>query len=149
MNKKMLLAWSAIVVVAALASAATHWSLCGRQGVGQERLSDTSFLAKALSLSPAQAQAVGQLQTAMGAQLADCCARHCAARAELGKTLAGGTNSDALIKSMGQAYEASERVTWAHIQQVRALLTPAQQVRYDALVERCVCGACNMNNVAK
>ena len=100
-------------------------------------------------MSPAQAQSVGKLQAAVGARLADCCARHCAARAGLGKALAGGAHSDALIKSMGQAYEESERVTWAHIRQVRALLTPAQQARYDALVERCVCGACNMNNVSK
>jgi hypothetical protein len=149
MNKKMLLAWLAVIAVAALASAATHWSLCGRQALGQERLSDTTFLAQELSLSPAQAQAIGRLQAAVGVRLADCCARHCAARAGLGQALAGGANSDALIKSMGQAYEESERVTWAHIQQVRALLTPAQQARYDALIERCVCGACNMNNVAK
>ena len=144
MNKKMLLAWLAVIAVAALASAATHWCFCGRQAPGQERLSDAKYLAQALDLSSEQSQAVAKLQAAVGTKLADCCARHCAARAELGKALAGGTNSDALIKSMGQAYEESERVTWAHIQQVRALLTPAQQARYDALIERCVCGMCSM-----
>ena len=80
----------------------------------------------------------------MAAELSDCCARHCAARAQLGKALAGGTNCATLIQSMGQAYEDSEQVTWTHIQQVRALLTPAQQARYDALIARCVCSLCNM-----
>ena len=145
MNKKLLLAWLVIIAVAALASAATHWALCGRKAVTPEQLADTQALVRELGLSPAQAQDVGRLQTAVAAKLADCCARHCAARAQLGKALAGGTNSETLIKSMGQAYEESERLTWAHIQQVRALLTPAQQARYDALIERCVCGDCNMN----
>ena len=149
MNKKIILAWLAIIAVAALASAGTHLCLCGRQAMAQDRLSDTKFLVQELGLSAAQALTVGELQEAVGTRLSDCCARHCAARAQLGKTLAGGTNSAALIKVMGQAYEESEQVTWTHIQQVRALLTPAQQTRYDALIERCVSGACNMNNGSK
>ena len=149
MKTKVLLAWVAIIAVAALAAAATHWALCGRKAVVQDRLADASFLTQELGLSSAQAQEVGKLQETVGAKLADCCARQCAARAQLGKALASGTNSEALIKAMGQAYEDSERVTWVHIQQVRTLLTPAQQPRYDTLIERCVCGACNMNNVSK
>ncbi|MCX7010892.1 MAG: Spy/CpxP family protein refolding chaperone [Kiritimatiellaeota bacterium] len=149
MKTKVLLAWLALIAVAALAAATTHWAFCGQKAVVQDRLADAKFLTHELGLSPAQAQEVGKLQETMGAKLADCCGRHCAARAQLGKALADGTDSEPLIKTMGQAYEESERVTWAHIQQVRALLTPAQKVRYDALFERCVCGACNMSNVSK
>jgi hypothetical protein len=145
MKTKVVFVWLAIITVAALAAAATHWALCGRQVVAQERLADAKFLTHELGLSSAQAQEVGKLQEAVGVKLADCCARHCAARAQLGQALAGGTNSEPLIKSMGQAYEDSERLAWTHIQQVRALLTPAQQARYDALIGRCVCGPCNMN----
>ena len=149
MNKKIFIAWVAIIAVAALASGATHWALCRHKAVEQTQLADAQFLAQHLGLSPSQTDAIGKLQNAVTTQLADCCARHCAARAQLGQTLAGGAGSDALIKAMAQAYEESERVTWAHIQQVRALLTPAQQVRYDELIGRCVGGACNMSNVSK
>ena len=149
MKAKVLLAWLAIITVAILAAAATHWTFCGLKAVAQEHLADANFLTHELGLSSAQAQEVGKLQGAVGAKLAECCARHCAARAQLGKALAGGAGSEALIKAMGQAYEESERVTWAHIQQVRARLTSAQQARYDALIERCVCGPCNMSNVSK
>ncbi|TAN39093.1 MAG: hypothetical protein EPN23_00510 [Verrucomicrobia bacterium] len=146
MKTKLIFAWLAIIAVAALAAAATHWTLCGRRAVAQERLADANFLTQELGLNPAQAQEVGKQQEALTTKLAECCARHCAARAELGNALAGSTNAETLIKSMGQAYEDSERLTWVHIRQVRALLTPAQQARYDALIERCVCGTCNMNN---
>jgi hypothetical protein len=149
MNKKFLIAWLAIIAVAVLASGATHWVLCGRQAVAQEQLSDMQFLTRQLGLDPVQAEALGKLQAAVAVQLADCCARHCAARAQLGQALAGGAGSEALIQAMGQAYEESERATWAHIQQVRAQLTPAQQARYDELIGRCVSGACNMSNVSK
>ncbi len=149
MNKKFVIAWLAIMAVAVIGSGATHWALCGHKAVAQERLSDVQYLSGQLGLNPAQAEALGKLQGAVATQLADCCARHCAARAQLGKVLAGGANSEALIKAMGQAYEESERLTWAHIQQVRALLTPAQQARYDELIGRCVSGACNMDNVSK
>ena len=145
MRSRIILAWLAIGAIAALAAAAAHWAFCGRPAIAQDRLADAKYLARALDLSPVQAHAVDQQQAALGAQLAACCARHCAARAELAQALAGGTNADALIKAMGQAYEESERLTWAHIRQVRALLTPAQRACYDALVERCVCGTCNMN----
>jgi len=144
MKTKVFLVWLALIAVAALAAATTHWALCGRKAVAQDRLADAKFLTQELNLSPAQAQEVGKLQEAVGAKLADCCARHCTARAQLGKALADGTDSEPLIKAMGQAYEESERFAWAHIQQVRALLTPAQQARYAALIERCVCGDCNM-----
>lgn len=149
MNKKIFTAWLAIIAVAVLSSGATHWALCGHEAVAQTQLADAQFLAKHLGLSPSQAEAIGKSQDAVTTQLADCCARHCAARAQIGKTLVGGAGSDALIKAMGQAYEESERATWAHIQQVRALLTPAQQARYDELIGRCVSGACNMDNVSK
>lgn len=149
MNKKIISAWLTLVVVAALASGATHWVLCGHKSVAQAQLADAQFLVQQLGLSPSQAEALGKLQDAVTAQLADCCARHCAARAQLGKALVTGVGSEALIKAMGQAYEESERATWAHIQQVRALLTPAQQARYDELIGHCVSGACNMSNVSK
>lgn len=144
MKTKLIFAWLAIITIAALAAAATHWALCGRQAAAQDRLADAKFLTQELDLSPAQAQEVNKAQEMLSAKLADCCARHCAARAELGKALASGTNAEMLIKAMGQAYEESERLTWEHIRQVRALLAPAQQARYDALIERCVCAACNM-----
>ncbi len=148
-RKKFILAWLALIAVAALAAALTHWVLCGRQPVAQESLSDATYLTQALNLSPVQAEAVARLQTEVAAKLADCCARHCAARAELGAAIAGVTNGDKLIKAMGAAYEESERVTWAHIQQVRTLLTPEQQARYDRLIERCICGPCNMTTAPK
>ena len=145
MKGKFLLAWLTIIAVAILAAVVTHWTLCGRKMIAQDALSDTKFLAHELGLSAAQTREIFKQQEIVSAKLADCCARHCAARAELGKALAGGTNSAAIIKSMANAYEESESVTWAHIQHVRSLLTPAQQARYDALIKRCVCGACNMN----
>jgi hypothetical protein len=147
MKSKVLLAWLAIIVVATLAAAVTHWILCGGKMITQDNFSDTKFLAHKLSLTPAQTLAVGKQQEAFAAKLADCCARHCAARAQLATALASGTNADALIKTMGQAYEESERLMWAHIQHVRTLLTPAQQARYDALVERCLYSTCNMATV--
>jgi len=149
MKMKLILAWLAIIAVAALASTVTHLTICGRNTIAQDHLGDAKFLAQALGLSPAQAQELGQQQAAVDAKLADCCARHCAARAGLGKVLAGGTNglaqAQALIKEMSRAYEESERLTWEHIQQVRSVLTLAQQARYDALVTRCVGGTCNMD----
>jgi len=147
MKRNRLFTWLAVIAVAALSSAATQWVVRGRPAAAPDRCLEGAFLARELGLSADQARAVGQLEQAKDAQLAACCSRHCAARAQLGPLLAG-TNAaaaQAALKAMSQAYAESERVTWDHIQRVRALLTPAQQARYDALVARSVCGACNMD----
>ena len=153
MKARILLVWLAIAAVAALSAGATHWALCGRKPFAQGQLSDASFLTRALDLSPVQAQEIARQQAAVAAELADCCARHCAARAQLGPALAAGADGEAraknLIAEMGRAYQQSEQATWTHIRQVRALLTPVQQARYDALINRCVCGPCNMSNASR
>ena len=153
MKARILLVWLAIAAVAALSAGFTHWAFCGRKAVAQNLLSDATFLARALDLSPAQAREIARQQETVAAELSDCCARHCAARAQLATVLAGGADGEAraqaLIAEMGRAYQQSEQATWTHIRQVRALLTPVQQARYDALVERCVCGPCNMSSASR
>jgi nickel and cobalt resistance protein CnrR len=118
---------------------------------GLDRLQDVTFLTRELGLSAQQASQIKALHAALGAQLNDCCSRHCAARARLAQALASETNgtaqAEAVLAEMCRAYEASERATLQHIRQVRALLSAAQQKEFDALMSRCLCASCSMQGV--
>ena len=135
-------------VVGAGAFALTRGLVCARSGPGLERLQEATFLRRELALTDAQAREVSRLQAALGAKLAECCARHCAARASLGPALASEMNASEtahpVVEEMAQAYAESEFATVKHIRRVRELLDPAQRRRYDQLLANCVCGTCTM-----
>lgn len=88
MKTRAILALLGIVATAALSAVAAHRILCNRRAVPLDRLSDTAFLVRELGLSPPQSQALRRRQELLRARLTECCARHCALRAELAADLA-------------------------------------------------------------
>lgn len=146
MKRRWLIPALVAVVIGALAYGLTRWAVCNRCSPLPDRLEDVSFLSRELGLTETQAREIRPLQVALGAKLTDCCARHCASRARLGKALSNETNSaaqaQALVAEMCRAYEASELATLEHIQRVRELLNPEQKKRFDELITECVCGSC-------
>lgn len=134
------------VIIGALAYGLTRWAACSRCQPALDRMEDVSFLSRELGLTKTQAQEIRRRQVLLGAKLIDCCERHCAARARLGKALSNETNgaAQALVAEMCRAYEASELATLKHIQRVRELLNPEQKRRFDELITECVCASCTV-----
>ena len=143
--------WSIPVLAFAIAGLAayviTQRVLHLHAGPPVDAWQDVSYLVRELKLTAEQTSQVKALHADLGARLGDCCDRHCAARARLPDALAAGTNGDAaeaLVTDMVRCYDASERATLAHLRKVRAVLTPDQCRRFDAMLTDCLCGACNM-----
>lgn len=146
MKKKWLLALLAAAVLGALAFGLTRWTICTRHGQLPSRLENADFLTRELRLSDEQAASLAKLHLALNTKLADCCQRHCAARARLGGALNNETNGTAqarmIVGEMVKTYEESELVTLEHIQNLRAILSPEQKRRFDELITECLCQAC-------
>jgi hypothetical protein len=148
MNRKWLVPVIAVLVAGLTSYGVTRWTLGTRSESPLDRMGDITFLTHELNLADAQAEQLTRLQAGLGAKLADCCRHHCAARARLGQALADETNGPAqaraMVSEMSRAYEESETATLEHIERVRAMLSPKQRERFDALIGECVCGACTM-----
>lgn len=148
----MKIRWLTIIALALAAGVAafvvTRRVTCGRRGTPPDYLEDVSRLQQELKLSAEQMAKIGQLHADLSDALDEACARHCAARAQLGRILAAETNAsaeaDALVAEMGRAYEEGERATLRQIRQVRDVLTPEQRQRFSKMVGDCMCGGCNM-----
>ena len=142
MSRKWIVPVVAAAAAGAIAFAVTRQA-CRRSETSLDRLEDMSFLTRKLRLSPAQADEIKGLQTALRAKLNDCCERHCAARARLGEALSSETNgrarAEVSVAEMCRAYEESERATLDHIQRVRAVLTTEQRKRFDEMINQYVC----------
>ena len=148
MNKCWVIPILAFAIAGFGAHVITQRVLSRRAVPAQDAWRNVSYLDRELNLTEEQTREVKSLHADLVARLADCCARHCAARARLPAALAAGTNgnvaAEAVVAEMAKAYEDSERATLAHLCRLRAALSPAQRRRFDALVMECLCGACNM-----
>lgn len=100
--------------------------------------------ARELQLTEAQAAAFAKLQAEYQQRLAEICAAHCAARADLAAALADPLKARECCARMCAAQADSEKLALDHIYQVRALLTPEQQERHLALVRQQLAGPCPM-----
>jgi Spy/CpxP family protein refolding chaperone len=123
-------------------------SLCVRRSASGPAidLNDTGWLKRELKLTDAQSAAIEKLTKDYAAKVEHCCDLHCSARFTLGEELAKPqvdlVKTAACVDRMTAAQSDSEHATLEHILQVRAVLTPAQQQQYAALVSKQVCTAC-------
>jgi hypothetical protein len=147
MNRRWLIPLIVALVAGAAAFAITRRGMCQRAAAGSDRLRDVSYLTSELKLSPDQARQIEAIHAALSEKLADCCARHCTARARLGEALSGetegGTGTEAVLAEMCRAYEESERATLDHMRRVRALLDGGQKRRFEAMISNCLCRSCS------
>lgn len=147
--------WLIPVLIAAFAGVIAyglaHRCVCARAVPALDRLDDLSFLTRELTLTPAQAAAIRALNAALAGTLADCCARHCDARARLARTALAPTNDPAqtevLLTEVSRAYADSEGATLDHIRKVRAMLTADQRTKFDALTKTSLCRTCTMSGM--
>lgn len=148
MNRKLLVVAVVAVALGAIAFGVTRRIVCRDREPTAKSLQDIAFLTRELSLNPDQAARIKTLHTSLAATLTDCCARHCAARAQLVKELASDSNdtsrTEATLATMTAAYEQSERATLDHLRQIRASLNPGQRTRFDAMLADCMCRTCSM-----
>jgi len=133
----------ALLVVTALV-AATAFGVARWLRARPLELHDTVWLQHELNLTDAQAAEVAKLEVDFQKKLADCCTAHCAVRADLGESLADPTKAADCSRRMCAAQADSEKAALDHILRVRALLTPEQQQRYTALVQKQLNGPCTM-----
>jgi len=132
---------SAILVVAAQRTMCNTCAAPPKVFVPQ----DAGRLIRALGLSEAQAAELRKLQANYGLKLEGCCARHCAARAQLGALMFRDSDTNAIqavIEDMCRAQTDSDVATLDHIRKVYSLLTPDQQKKYESMVDTYVCGMC-------
>ena len=148
MNRRWLIPILTFVIAGLVAHIVAQRALCRRAAPLADVWRNVSHLERELNLTEAQTRQVKALHAELGERLADCCARHCAARARLPEALTAGTNgnaaAEAVVADMAQAYQDSERATLTHLRRLREVLTPAQGRRFDALVAEYLCGACDM-----
>jgi Spy/CpxP family protein refolding chaperone len=109
-------------------------------------LNDTGWLKRELKLTSAQGAEIEKLNKEYAARVEHCCELHCGARFTLGEELAKPqvdlAKAAVCVDRMAAAQSESEHATLDHILRVRAVLTPAQQQQYAALVSKQVCTAC-------
>lgn len=148
MNKRWLVPLLTFVIAGLVTHMITQRVLLRRATPPVDVWQNVSALERELNLTAEQTSQVKTLRAELGVRLMDCCAGHCAARARLPEALAAGTNGDAAataaVDEMVRAYQDSELATLAHLRRLRAMLTPTQCRRFDAMVTECLCGACNM-----
>jgi hypothetical protein len=140
------------LVAGVIAFGVTRRLLCQGADAGIDRLQDVSFLTRELKLSTDQARQIESLHAALGSKLTDCCGRLCAARARLGAAFADetdeGVRTEALLVEMCRVYEESERSTLENMRRVRAMLNVEQRKRFDAIITRCLCRACDSHGAS-
>lgn len=148
MNTRWLIPLLALIAAAVVAYAVARRTACCPRSPAPEAWQDVSHLEHELRLTDAQAGRARRLHAEFCARLTECCARHCAARALLTEALPLGTNAeataDAIISDMTRAYRDSERATVDHLREMRAMLTPEQSRRFDALVAEQIGKTCSM-----
>jgi hypothetical protein len=146
MSRKWILPVLIAAAAGVLAFAFTRYAACRAAGPELDFPQDISCLTRELKLTAAQAGEIEALHAGLGARLTDCCARHCAARARLGRALADETNgtaqADIVLADMCRAYEEGERATLEHLRRLRAVLNAEQRQRFDALMTECMCRPC-------
>jgi nickel and cobalt resistance protein CnrR len=142
MKGRWLVSVLVVLVAGAAAFAVTRWTACHRCANSLGCLGNVGPLSRELRLTEVQAGAVRHLQSNLSATLAACCARHCAARAQLADALRNATNGTAearaIVAQMCRAEADSELATLEHIQQVRSLLTPEQRALFDRRMADCM-----------
>lgn len=144
MNRKLVLAVVLVLGSAVLAALAVR-AFARPVHLQFDELKDAKHLQQVLALTDTQVAAVQELQAELGDQLEDCCDKHCAARAELGKALFDGANDEqmrGIVEKMCKARVDSDLATVRHIRKVNDVLTPEQQKKYEEMVTACVCGEC-------
>ncbi len=132
------------LLVAGAAFGTAHWLRCRSCAAPAVNLHDTTWLARELKLTPAQATQLTQLEADYQKRLADCCATHCAARSDLAESLADPAKAADSCARMCDAQNDSEKASLNHILRVLALLTPEQQTRYIAIIQQQLTGSCPM-----
>ncbi|MFH0907334.1 MAG: Spy/CpxP family protein refolding chaperone [bacterium] len=144
MNKRLVLV-VVLVLGSAIAGALAVRSFARPAAAQLDVLKDATHLQQALGLTEAQVADVRKLQDDYGVQLEDCCSKHCAARAELGKALFDGADDEqmrGIVEKMCKARLESDLATVQHIRKVHNVLMPEQQTKYEEMVTVCVCGGC-------
>lgn len=143
MNRRLVLALVLVLVSSAIGSLAVR--ALARPAPQLDHLRDAQHLAKTLGLTAEQTASLQKLQLEYGADLEDCCSRHCAARAELGEMLFDVSDTNQIrevAEKMCKARLDSDMATLEHIRKVRDVLTPDQQKEYEAMVTACLCENC-------
>lgn len=148
--KTKALALLSVALVALLAGyTIAHRLACVAPGSDLERLQDVSHLAKVLDLRPEQVKAMETLQSRLCAQVAACCARHCACRKELAAALVAEPFDPArareLRESLCRSYADSEMLAIEHIRNLREMLDARQRAGFDRMITESLtrpCGAC-------
>jgi hypothetical protein len=132
-----------LLVVTALVASAAFGIARWRRSRPLE-LRDVARLRRELKLSDAQAAEVAKLEAVFQKKLADYCTAHCAARAEFAGSLKDPTKAAEACQRMCAAQNDSEKAALDHMLRVFALLTPEQQQRYTAMIQKQFSGACTM-----
>lgn len=101
-------------------------------------------LVRELNLTSTQAAEIAKIDAAYEKHLADICVAHCAARTKLANSLTDRTKADVLCAQMCAAQADSEKAALERIFQIRAVLTPAQQQKYIAVVQQQLTSSCPM-----
>lgn len=140
--KRFLPALALIVVLATGVSfALSHWMMT-RQPTAAN-LHDAGWLKRELQLNDTQTAEIAKVETAFRANLNAACAKHCAARMELGDEIARSKpdieKCRAAVAKMNAVQAESEQATLEHILKVRTLLDESQAQRYSALIRDQVC----------
>jgi Spy/CpxP family protein refolding chaperone len=144
--KKTLIALAVLTLfVSSLSYGVASWCVHRFVSRGMADLNDTPWLKRELNLTDSQTAAIDKLDQEFRVKVDHCCDVHCDARfalgAELAKPQVDLTRANSCVDRMAAAQADSERATLAHILRVRALLTPAQQQQYAALVSQQICAA--------
>lgn len=142
--------WTSLMTVVAaglVAFGVTRWQSASAAAPDRNQLKDAGWLMDRLDLTPEQVQRVEALQAEYGAALSQCCSRHCTARFELGEKFFSkdfpAERQKELVEQMCHAQAESDEATLKHIRAVHEVLTPAQQERYEQLVQQCLCADCS------
>lgn len=144
MKRTIIALFVVTLLVAGAAFGTARWLRCRSCAAPAVKLHDTAWLARELKLTAAQSTQLTQLEADYQKRLADCCATHCAARADLAESLADPAKAADCSARMCDAQNDSEKASLNHILGVIAILTPEQQKRYIALVQQQLTGSCPM-----
>jgi Spy/CpxP family protein refolding chaperone len=101
-------------------------------------------LTRELNLTDAQAAEVAKLDADYEKRLGEICATHCAARADLSKSLDDPAKAAACCQRMCAAQTQSEKLALEQVFKIQAILTPEQQARHLVVVRQQLTGACPM-----
>ena len=143
-----------LLAVAAIVAAVSH-VVCHRLGCGQKHACaatkrsgwhDAAWLVGKLKLTPGQQAEFARFEADYRVTLEAACAKHRQLQTQLDGVLFGygaaHAKTGALLAEMSRAQLAADNATVRHIREIDALLAPAQQAVFRALVSSCLCGNC-------